>query len=48
MFRIEMLEHDRWVALGGEFATRAAAEARVAQYRLAGSKDRPRVFRIVS
>lgn len=47
MFKIEMWETDRWVSLGGTFATREEAEDRVVAFQLASVKKRRRQYRIV-
>jgi len=46
MWQIEIAASGRWQAIGGKFETEEAAQSKIEQYRLAGSKKAPLKFRL--
>jgi len=40
-------DEDRWVAVGGKFETELEAHRKMIEYKLCGTKKRPKIFRVV-
>ncbi len=47
MFKIEMLTAGRWVAVGGTFASKEAAHAKIAEYLVGSAKKKRPSYRVV-